>query len=58
LYPPLSDILYHSGISVDFVIFSLHLAGISSMAGAMNYILTIINMRLNNFSFMKLPLFI
>jgi hypothetical protein len=58
LYPPLSDILYHSGISVDFVIFSLHLAGISSMAGAMNYILTIINMRIDNFTFMKLPLFI
>jgi hypothetical protein len=37
----------HSGGSVDLAIFSLHLAGISSLLGAMNFITTILNMRLN-----------
>jgi cytochrome c oxidase subunit 1 len=46
LYPPLSGIQSHSGASVDLAIFSLHLAGISSMLGAMNFITTILNMRL------------
>ena len=31
LYPPLSNIIYHSGTSVDLVIFGLHIAGISSL---------------------------
>ena len=42
LYPPLSNIIYHSGTSVDLVIFGLHLAGISSLLGAINFIATII----------------
>jgi hypothetical protein len=46
IYPPLSGIQSHSGGSVDLAIFSLHLAGISSMLGAMNFITTILNMRL------------
>ena len=58
MYPPLSDILFHPGMSVDITIFSLHLAGISSIAGSMNYILTIFNMRVNFFTFMRMPLFI
>nr|YP_010501932.1 cytochrome c oxidase subunit I [Laemobothrion tinnunculi]QPN54261.1 cytochrome c oxidase subunit 1 [Laemobothrion tinnunculi]UXC94698.1 cytochrome c oxidase subunit I [Laemobothrion tinnunculi]UXC94711.1 cytochrome c oxidase subunit I [Laemobothrion tinnunculi] len=43
LYPPLSS-EGHMGISVDLTIFSLHLAGISSIAGAINYVVTIMNM--------------
>lgn len=58
MYPPLSDILYHPGLSVDLAIFSLHLAGISSIAGAINYILTIYNMRSILMPFLKMPLFI
>jgi len=58
MYPPLSDILFHPGMSVDIAIFSLHLAGISSIAGSINYILTIYNMRTKLFTFMKMPLFI
>lgn len=57
VYPPLSLLGSHSGGSVDLAIFSLHLAGISSMLGAINFIVTIINMRGNGMSFHKLPLF-
>ena len=58
MYPPLSSIPYHPGMSVDLAIFSLHLAGISSLAGAVNYILTIFNMRAKLVTLMRLPLFI
>jgi len=58
MYPPLSDILYHPGLSVDLSIFALHIAGISSIGGSINYILTIYNMRTKMMSFMKMPLFI
>jgi len=58
LYPPLSNVLYHSGPSVDLVIFSLHLAGISSILGAVNFITTILNMRLPGMGLFKMPLFV
>jgi len=58
VYPPLSGIFAHSGASVDCAIFSLHLAGISSIAGAINFIVTIYNMRCRGMSFSRLPLFV
>ena len=45
VYPPLSSAISHSGKSVDLAIFSLHLAGISSLLGAVNFIRTLINLR-------------
>jgi cytochrome c oxidase subunit 1 len=57
VYPPLAGIEAHSGGSVDLAIFSLHLAGISSLLGAINFITTIFNMRANNYSIYKMPLF-
>lgn len=39
-------------------IFSLHLAGISSLMGAINFIATIINMRVPGMRFRHLPLFV
>ena len=57
VYPPLSGVEAHSGGSVDLAIFSLHLAGVSSLLGAINFITTILNMRSNNFSIYKMPLF-
>jgi cytochrome c oxidase subunit 1 len=56
VYPPLSAIESHSGASVDMAIFSLHLAGISSLLGAINFLVTITNMR--SFSMFKVPLFV
>jgi len=57
VYPPLASVQSHSGGSVDLAIFSLHLAGISSMLGAMNFITTVINMRMPGQVLHKVPLF-
>jgi len=58
VYPPLSSVFAHSGAAVDLAIFSLHLAGISSIAGAINFIVTISNMRCRGMIFSRLPLFV
>lgn len=57
IYPPLSDKIGHPGISVDLGIFRLHIAGISSIAGSINFIVTIFNIK-NNRSWSKVPLFV
>lgn len=58
VYPPLSSIQSHSGGAVDLAIFSLHLAGVSSLLGAINFIVTVNNMRTNGMGMHKLPLFV
>lgn len=58
VYPPLSGIFSHSGSAVDFGIFSLHLAGISSILGSINFIVTILNMRIKGLVMFRLPLFV
>lgn len=57
LYPPLSAAMSHPGMSVDMAIFALHLAGISSVLGAINFIVTIFNMRTPGMTLHKMPLF-
>ena len=57
VYPPLSGGLSHSGPSVDLAIYSLHIAGVSSIAGAVNFIVTILNMRCRGMSLELMPLF-
>lgn len=57
VYPPLSGIQAHSGASVDLAIFSLHVSGASSIAGSINFITTILNMRSRGMYLYKLPLF-
>ena len=58
VYPPLASTVGHSGSSVDFAIFSLHLAGASSIIGAINFISTIINIRIEGITIEKVPLFV
>jgi heme/copper-type cytochrome/quinol oxidase subunit 1 len=58
VYPPLSSVLAHSGCAVDLAIFSLHIAGVSSIAGAINFIVTIMNMRCPGLYLRRLPLFV
>jgi cytochrome c oxidase subunit 1 len=58
MYPPISGVFAHSGASIEMAIFSLHLAGVSSIAGAINFIVTIINMRCRGMYFSRLPLFV
>lgn len=55
IYPPLSGAIAHSGPPVDLAIFSLHLAGASSILGALNFIATIINIRITSSD--KSPIF-
>ncbi len=58
LYPPLSNSTYQSGVSTDFTLFALHLTGFSSLFGAMNFIVTILNMRAPGMGLFKMPLFV
>lgn len=58
VYPPLSTSLYHSGGAVDLAIFSLHISGTSSLLGAINFIVTSLNMRTKGMSMQNMPLFV
>lgn len=58
VYPPLSSSLFHSGGSVDLAIFSLHISGTSSLLGAINFIVTSLNMRVKGMSLQNMPLFV
>jgi cytochrome c oxidase subunit 1 len=55
-YPPLS--LETPGVGQDLWILSLHILSISSLAGAVNFIVTIHNMRTAGMTWMRLPLFV
>ena len=57
LYPPLSSATGHDGPAMDLLILSLHTAGIASILGAINYIVTILNMRAPGMTLHKMPLF-
>jgi cytochrome c oxidase subunit 1 len=54
LYPPLS---LQMGPSMDAAIFAIHLMGASSIMGAINIIVTILNMRAPGMTLMKMPMF-
>jgi cytochrome c oxidase subunit I len=56
-YPPLSSLLGHADMAVDFALFGLHIAGLSSILGAINFIVTIFNMRAPGMTMHKMPLF-
>ena len=43
LYPPLSSLIGHNDMAVDFLIQALLIAGISSVLGAINFVTTIFN---------------
>jgi len=58
IYPPLSSELYHTTTAVDRVTPSLHSAGLSSLLGAINLLVTIINMRLHGLNLARLPLLV
>jgi cytochrome c oxidase subunit I len=55
-YVPLS--VYMKGTGEDLWILSLHILTLSSLAGAINFLVTIANMRTRGMSWMRMPLFV
>ncbi|MGJ8669581.1 MAG: cytochrome c oxidase subunit I [Oceanococcus sp.] len=54
MYPPL---VLQTGDAFPFLIFAVHLMGISSITGAINVIVTILNMRAPGMTLLKMPMF-
>jgi cytochrome c oxidase subunit 1 len=55
LYPPLS---LQTGDALPMAIFAVHLMGASSIMGAINIIVTILNMRAPGMTLLRMPLFV
>jgi cytochrome c oxidase subunit 1 len=55
-YPPLST--QQPGHGVDLWILSLHLLTVSSIAGSINFVVTIHNLRTRGMTWMRMPLFV
>ena len=56
-YPPCSAEEFSPGNGQDLWILGIHLTGLSSLAGAINFIVTIHNMRAPGMTWMRIPLF-
>ena len=54
MYAPLS---VQMGMGMDMAIFAVHIMGISSIMGAINIVVTVLNMRAPGMTMMKMPLF-
>jgi len=54
LYAPLST---QMGMGMDMTIFAIHLLGISSIMGAINIVVTVLNLRAPGMTLMKMPMF-
>jgi cytochrome c oxidase subunit I len=57
-YVPLSNQPYSPTHGMDYWIIGLTLTGVASIAGALNFIVTIINLRAPGMSFNRMPLFV
>ncbi len=57
-YPPLSSAIHSPGGGQDAWIYLIHLTGLSSLLGALNFYVTIANMRARGMSWGRLPLFL
>lgn len=56
-YVPLADTAYSAHKGIDFFLMGLQISGIGSLIGAINFLVTIINMRAPGMTFMRMPLF-
>ena len=57
-YPTLSEAQFSPGHGQDYWILALHILTISSLTGAINFLVTIFNMRARGMTWMRMPLFI
>lgn len=56
-YPPLSSIEYSPNEGVDYWIWIVQLAGVGSTLAGINFLVTILKMRCEGMTFMKMPIF-
>ncbi len=56
-YANLTTLPYSPGLNMDFYVLGLQIAGLSSIIGAINFIVTIINMRAPGMRLMRMPVF-
>jgi cytochrome c oxidase subunit 1 len=56
-YAPLTERPYSPGLNVDFWIVGLQIMGVATIAGALNFFVTILNMRAPGMSLLRMPLF-
>jgi cytochrome c oxidase subunit 1 len=57
MYAPNSSIPFSPSDGIDFWVLGLQITGIASLTGAINLIVTVINMRAPGMSLMKMPIF-
>ena len=57
-YPTLSEAQFSPGHGQDYWILSIHILTLSSLVGAINFVVTIVNMRTRGMTWMRMPLFI
>jgi cytochrome c oxidase subunit I len=57
-YPTLSEAQFSPGHGQDYWILSIHILSLASLASAINFIVTIVNMRARGMSWMRMPLFV
>ena len=56
-YAPNTSVTFSPGVGMDFYAIGLQITGIASLVGAINLIVTVINMRAPGMSLMKMPVF-
>jgi len=57
-YPPLSEMYYSPSVGVDYYIWSLQIAGIGTLLAGINFIVTILKMRCQGMTLMRMPIFV
>jgi cytochrome c oxidase subunit 1 len=57
MYAPNSSVLFSPSHGIDFWVLGLQITGIASLTGAINLIVTILNMRAPGMSLMRMPIF-
>jgi cytochrome c oxidase subunit I len=57
-YPPLSERFFSPGNGQDYWILSLHILSLASLLSAINFLVTIHNMRTRGMTWMRMPVFV
>lgn len=57
-YPPLSGIYYSPDVGVDYYIWGLQIAGVGTLLAGINFIATILKMRCQGMTLMRMPIFV